>query len=213
MHKILGLSNVKIIAHPYQSEKFAASLPQTCSTLFSAPEKLRNSVQKCAASGTLLAHNRLCARTGIVCDKCATIYSYSKQALIVCQKCARGFSLYFYSVKVSRVCQNSMMIFLFIYVYLKCVWIGIVFSWKEKVHEKEPFFHTKREAWVCSGQYFISIIHECILYGNIQIILLNHACANFLYFTSEWCLARNSSYHNVKWAIPFHEWPPPLKKT
>ena len=47
--------------HPYQSEKFAASLPQTCSTLFSAPEKLRNSVQKCAASGTLLAHNRLCA--------------------------------------------------------------------------------------------------------------------------------------------------------
>ena len=67
---------------PYQSEKFAASLPQTCSTLFSAPEKLRNSVQKCAASGTLLAHNRLCAtesklcaRTRIVCEKCATIYS------------------------------------------------------------------------------------------------------------------------------------------
>ena len=156
---------------------------------------------------------RLCARTGIVCEKCATIYSYSKQALIVCQKCARGFSLYFYSVKVSRVCdkvcQNSMMIFLFIYVYLKCVWIGIVFSWKEKVHEKEPFFHTTREACVCSGQYFISIIHECILYGNIQMILLNHACTNFLYFTSEWCLARNSSDHNVKWAIPFHEWPPP----
>ena len=47
--------------YPYQSEKFAASLPQTCSTLFSAPEKLRNSVQRCAASGTLLAHNRLCA--------------------------------------------------------------------------------------------------------------------------------------------------------
>ena len=31
----------------------------------------------------------------------------------------------------------------------------------------------------------------------------------FLYFTSEWCLARNFSDHNVKWAIPFHEWPPP----
>ena len=29
--------------------------------VFRAPEKLRNSVQKCAASGTLLAHNRLCA--------------------------------------------------------------------------------------------------------------------------------------------------------
>ena len=41
--------------------KLAASLPQTCSTLFRVPEKLRNSVQKCAASGTLLAHNRLCA--------------------------------------------------------------------------------------------------------------------------------------------------------
>ena len=41
--------------------KLAANLPQTCSTLFSAPEKLRNSVQKCAASGTLLAHNKLCA--------------------------------------------------------------------------------------------------------------------------------------------------------
>ena len=39
--------------------KLAANLPQTCSTLFSAPEKLRNSVQKCAASGTLPAHNRL----------------------------------------------------------------------------------------------------------------------------------------------------------
>ena len=110
----------------------------------------------------------------------------SKQALIVCQKCARGFSLYFYSVKVSRVCdkvcQNSMIIFLFIYVYLKCVWIGIVFSWKEKVHEKEQFFHTKTEAWVCSGQYFISIIHVCLLLGDIQIILLNHACTNFLVF-------------------------------
>ena len=35
----------------------------------------------------------------------------------------------------------------------------------------------------------------------------------FLYFTSEWCLARNSSDHNVKWAIPFHEWhPPPIKE-
>ena len=31
----------------------------------------------------------------------------------------------------------------------------------------------------------------------------------FLYFTSECCLARNSSDHNVKWAIPFHEWHPP----
>ena len=50
----------KIEKVPYQSEKFAASLPQTCSTLFSAPEKLRNSVQKCAASGILLVHNRLC---------------------------------------------------------------------------------------------------------------------------------------------------------
>ena len=49
------------VALPYQSEKFAASLPQTCSTLFSAPERFKNSVQKCAASGTLLAHNRLCA--------------------------------------------------------------------------------------------------------------------------------------------------------
>ena len=39
--------------------KLAANLQQTCSTLFSAPEKLRNSVQKCAASGTLPAHNRL----------------------------------------------------------------------------------------------------------------------------------------------------------
>ena len=123
---------------------------------------------------------RLCARTGIVCEKCATIYSYSKQALIVCQKCARRFSLYFYSVKVSRVCdkvyQNSMMIFLFIYVYLKCVWIGIVFSWKEKVHEKEPFFHTKREAWVCSGQYFISIIHVCILFNRKYSDYITEPC-------------------------------------
>ena len=38
-----------------------------------------------------------------------------------------------------------------------------MFSLKEKVQEKEPCFHTKREAWVCSGQYFISIIHVCIL--------------------------------------------------
>ena len=48
--------------------------------------------------------------------------------------------------------------------------------------EKELFFHTKREAWVCSGQYFISIIHVCTLLGNIQIILLNHACTHFLVF-------------------------------
>ena len=34
----------------------------------------------------------------------------------------------------------------------------------------------------------------------------------FLYFTSEWCLARNSSDHNVKWAIPFHEWHSPPKE-
>ena len=116
-------------AEEEEEEKFAASLPQTCSTLFSAPEKLRNSVQLVAhfwrTTDCAPQRSRLCARTGIVCEKCATIYSYSKQALIVCQKCARGFSLYFYSDKVSRVCdkvcQNSMMIFLFIYVYLKCV--------------------------------------------------------------------------------------------
>ena len=121
---------------PYQSEKFAASLPQTCCKLAAHYLVRQRNLETVCRSVRLVAHfwrttdcapqrARLCARTGIVCEKCATIYSYSKQALIVCQKCARGFSLYFYSVKVSRVCdkvcQNSMMIFLFIYVYLKCV--------------------------------------------------------------------------------------------
>ena len=122
--------------NPYQSEKFAASLPQTCRKLAAHYLVRQRNLETVCRSVRLVAHfwrttdcapqrARLCARTGIVCEKCATIYSYSKQALIVCQKCARGFSLYFYSVKVSRVCdkvcQNSMMIFLFIYVYLKCV--------------------------------------------------------------------------------------------
>ena len=102
---------------------------------------------------------RLCARTGIVCEKCATIYSYSKQALIVCQKCARGFSLYFYSVKVSRVCdkvcQNSMIIFLFILCVLKvCVNWDCVQLKGESTWEGAIFSHKER-AWVCSGQYFI----------------------------------------------------------
>ena len=91
---------------------------------------------------------RLCARTGIVCEKCATIYSYSKQALIVCQKCARGFSLYFYSVKVSRVCdkvcQNSMMIFLFIYVYLSVCELGLCSVERRKYMRRSHFF-TQRE--------------------------------------------------------------------
>ena len=53
-----------------------------------------------------------------------------------------------------------MIIFLFIYVYLKCVWIGIVFSWKEKVHEKEPFFHTEREL----GFVQASILFQLYMY-------------------------------------------------
>ena len=124
------------MSFPYQSEKFAASLPQTCRKLAAHYLVRQRNLKTVCRSVPLVAHfrrttdcapqrARLCARTGIVCEKCATIYSYSKQALIVCQKCARGFSLYFYSVKVSRVCdkvcQNSMIIFLFIYVYLKCV--------------------------------------------------------------------------------------------
>ena len=103
---------------PYQSEKFAASLPQTCrkltAPLFRAPEKLRNSVQKCAASGTLLAHNRLCAteskdgaRTGIVCEKCATIYSYSKQALNVCPEVRqRIFFVFLFCQGIKSVRQS-----------------------------------------------------------------------------------------------------------
>ena len=53
-----------------------------------------------------------------------------------------------------------MMIFLFIYVYLKCVWIGIVFSWKEKVHEKEPFFHTREKL----GFVQASILFQLYMY-------------------------------------------------
>ena len=155
--------------------KLAANLPQTCRKLAAHYLVRQRNLETVCRSVPLVAHfrrttdcapqrARLCARTGIVCEKCATIYSYSKQALIVCQKCARGFSLYFYSVKVSRVCdkvcQNSMIIFLFIYVYLKCVWIGIVFSWKEKVHEKEPFFHTKREL----GFVQASILFQLYMY-------------------------------------------------
>ena len=214
MHKILGLSNVKIIAHPYQSEKFAASLPQTCSTLFSAPEKLRNSVQKCAASGTLLAHNRLCARTGIVCDKCATIYSYSKQALIVCQKCARGFSLYFYSVKVSRVCQNSMMIFLVYLCVLKSVCeLGLCSVERRKYMRRSHFFTQREKLGFVQASILFQLYMNVYYMGIFRLYYWTMPVQIFCIFTSEWCLARNSSYHNVKWAIPFHEWPPPLKKT
>ena len=81
-----------------------------------------------------------------------------------------------------KVCQNSMMIFLFIYVYLSVCELGLCSVERRKYMRRSHFFHTKREAWVCSGQYFISIIHVCILLGNIQIILLNHACTHFLVF-------------------------------
>ena len=185
---------------PYQSEKFAASLRQACRKLAAHYLVRQRNLKTVCRSVPLVAHfwcttdcapqrARLCARTGIVCEKCATIYSYSKQALIVCQKCSREFSLYFYSVKVSRVCdkvcQNSMMIFLFIYVYLKCVWIGIVFSWKEKLHEKEPFFHTKRSlglfrpvfyfnyACMYTIREYLDYITEPCLYKFSCILLAN----------------------------------------
>ena len=81
-----------------------------------------------------------------------------------------------------KVCQNSMMIFLFIYVYLSVCELGLCSVERRKYMRRSHFVHTKREALVCSGQYFISIIHVCILLGNIQIILLNHACTHFLVF-------------------------------
>ena len=82
----------------------------------------------------------------------------------------------------------------------------------ESTWEGAIFSHKERSLEFISGQYFISIIHECILYGNFRLYYWTMPVQIFLYFTSEWCLARNSSDHNVKWAIPFHEWPPPPLK-
>ena len=99
---------------------------------------------------------------------------------------------------------------LFNYVYWKCVWIGIVFSLKEKLHDKEPYFHTKREAWVCSGHYFISIIHVCILLEGHSNYITEPCMYKFSWILlSEWCLARNSSDHNVEWASSISWLTPP----
>ena len=73
-------------ASPYQSEKFAASLPQTCRKLAAHYLVRQRNLETVCRSVPLVAHfrrttdcapqrARLCARTGIVCEKCATIYS------------------------------------------------------------------------------------------------------------------------------------------
>ena len=72
--------------NPYQSEKFAASLPQTCRKLAAHYLVRQRNLETVCRSVPLVAHfrrttdcapqrARLCARTGIVCEKCATIYS------------------------------------------------------------------------------------------------------------------------------------------
>ena len=72
--------------YPYQSEKFAASLPQTCRKLAAHYLVRQRNLETVCRSVPLVAHfrrttdcapqrARLCARTGIVCEKCATIYS------------------------------------------------------------------------------------------------------------------------------------------
>ena len=71
---------------PYQSEKFAASLPQTCCKLAAHYLVRQRNLETVCRSVRLVAHSlhttdcapqraRLCARTRIVCEKCATIYS------------------------------------------------------------------------------------------------------------------------------------------
>ena len=71
---------------PYQSEKFAASLPQTCRKLAAHYLVRQRNLKTVCRSVRLVAHflhtidcapqrARLCARTRIVCEKCATIYS------------------------------------------------------------------------------------------------------------------------------------------
>ena len=74
------------ISNPYQSEKFAASLPQTCRKLAAHYLVRQRNLETVCRSVRLVAHfshttdcapqrARLCARTRIVCEKCATIYS------------------------------------------------------------------------------------------------------------------------------------------
>ena len=85
----IGLKNTNFVEDveiPYQSEKFAASLPQTCRKLAAHYLVRQRNLETVCRSVPLVAHfrrttdcapqrARLCARTGIVCEKCATIYS------------------------------------------------------------------------------------------------------------------------------------------
>ena len=61
-----------------------------------------------------------------------------------------------------KVCQYSMMIFLFIYVYLSVCELGLCSVERRKYMRGSHFFHTKREAWVCSGQLVFYFNYTCM---------------------------------------------------